>query len=272
MNPKVAITLTLIMVALLSCTPEKPRADLRIIFLHHSTGEVIWKGASKSKGKKALLPILFAEYNKENSKNYLIKEIEFPKAKPYGWNNYPYDYYNIWIKNAGDKAFMEEPTLEMLTEDYDIILFKHCFPVSNIIEDSDSSNINSDLKTLSNYKLQYLAIKEKLHEFPNTKFLIFTGAAQTKANIKEEEATRAREFHEWVINEWDITGDNIYIWDLYDLQTDGGLYFIDDYAVSPYNSHPNKEFAEKAAKLLFIRIIDIIDTQGNETKLTGIKH
>lgn len=269
MKPRLGIILALTVISLFSCIQEKPTIDLKILYLHHSTGEVIWKGASRSKGKKAELPKLFAEYNKENIKNYFIEEMEFPKAKPYGWNNFPYDYYNIWVKNAGTKAFMEEPTLEMLTEDYDIILFKHCFPVSNIIEDSDSSNKNSDLKTLTNYKLQYLAIKEKLHEFPNTKFIIFTGAAQTKANIKEEEATRAKEFHEWVINEWDITGDNIYIWDLYDLQTEGGLYFLDDYAVSPYNSHPNKEFAEKAAKLLFSRIIDIINTQGNETQLTG---
>lgn len=271
MIPKSAITLTLMTVLTLSCTQEKPKADLRILFLHHSTGELIWKGASNSKGKKATLPKLFAQYNKENNINYLIEEIEFPKTKPYGWNNYPYDYYNIWIKNAGTKPFMEEPTLELLTEDFDIILLKHCFPVSNIQEDSDSSNIYSDLKTISNYKLQYLAIKEKLNQFPDTKFIVFTGAAQTQANIKQDEAIRAKEFHQWVIKEWDKPGDNIYIWDLYDLQTEGGLYFRDDYAVSPYNSHPNREFAERASKLLFSRIIDIIDTQGDETQLTGQK-
>ncbi len=108
-------------------------SNLRIIFLHHSTGGVIWQGERASiitkaarkispklaemVGKRALIPSLFDKYNKENNKNYLIKEMVFPKASPYGWHNYPYDYYNIWVKNAGNEPFMEEPTLEMLTKD-----------------------------------------------------------------------------------------------------------------------------------------------------------
>ena len=67
-------------------------------------------------GGKAKLPSLFEKYNKENNKNYLIKEMTFPKASPYGWHNYPYDYYNIWVKHAGNEPYMEEPTLEMLTK------------------------------------------------------------------------------------------------------------------------------------------------------------
>ena len=34
--------------------------------------------------------------------------MSFPKPNPYGWNNYPYDYYNIWVKNAGEELYMEE--------------------------------------------------------------------------------------------------------------------------------------------------------------------
>ena len=56
-------------------------------------------------GTKAHLPLLFENYNEEHNKNYHIKEMAFPKDAPYGWNNYPYDYYNIWVKNAGDKTF-----------------------------------------------------------------------------------------------------------------------------------------------------------------------
>ena len=35
----------------------------------------------------------------------------------------------------------------------------------------------------------------------------------------------------------DQPDDNIYIWDLYSLQTEGGLYFKDEYAVSEKDSH-----------------------------------
>jgi hypothetical protein len=251
---------------------------MNIIFLHHSTGGVIWKGNTTSMvtkaagrisnrladfiGKKAQLPLLFEKFNAAHNKNYNIKEIVFPKASPYGWHNYPYDYYNIWVKNAGEKPYIEEPTLEMLTKEYKVIIFKHCFPVSNIQADQDSADINSDIKTISNYKLQYLALRDKLHEFPDTKFILFTGAAQIKSDVTEDEAIRARAFFSWVTNEWDLPDDNIYLWDFYKLQTEGGLYFIDDYAVSQTGSHPNEDFAGRAVKLLFNRIIDVVENDG----------
>ena len=195
--------------------------------------------------------------------------MEFPKEAPYGWNNFPYDYYNIWVKNAGDKPFMEEPTLEMLTKEFQIVIFKHCFPVSNIQEDLDSADINSDVKTISNYKLQYIALRDKLHEFPDTKFILFTGAAQVKSNISEDEAKRAREFFRWVTDEWDLPDDNIYLWDLYKLETEGDLYLKEKYSLNPNNSHPNKDFAGKVVILLFNRILDVIENNGTRTHLTG---
>lgn len=265
-------------IGLFACTGRQDEQAVGLAFLHHSTGSVIWEGdpsrldpvvVKKNSRLKAQLPIMFAEYNEEHTKNYAIKEIIFPKAEPYGWNNYPYDYYNIWVKNAGEKPFMKEPTLEMLTSQFQVIVFKHCFPSSNILGDNGIADINSDIKTLSNYKQQYLALRDKIHEFSDNKFILFTGAVQVKSFLSEEEAIRAREFYNWVVNDWDLPDDNIFIWDLYQLQTEGGLYFKDEYAVSPNDSHPNKEFAGMAANLLFNRIIDIIENNGTTTDLAG---
>ena len=285
MKSRLVIFLVLMIIPLVSCRQKEKTSDMNIIFLHHSTGEVIWNGNSLSLitkaadrisnrladiiGPKARLPLLFKEFNKENEKNYLINEMVFPKAAPYGWNNFPYDYYNIWIKNAGEEAYMEEPTLEMLTKEYQVIIFKHCFPVSNIQADQDSPNINSDIKTISNYKLQYAALRNKLQQFPDTKFILFTGAAQVRTNVTEDKAKRAKEFFGWVTDEWDLPGDNIYLWDLYKLQTEGGLFFRDEFAASPNDSHPNGDFAGKAVKLLFNRITDIVENNGTGTQLTG---
>jgi len=265
---------------LTSCSEKMSDESTNIIFLHHSTGSFIWDGdisqadpvaVAENPRIKAQIPLLFAHYNKINSSNYVISERDFPKASPYGWNNYPYDYYNIWVKNAGDKAFMKEPTLEMLTDQYNVIVFKHCFPVANIEPDDGSPDIDSDKKTLANYKLQYQALRNKLHEFPSTKFILFTGAMQVSYAVTEEEAIRAREFFQWVKGEWDQPDDNIYLWDLYQLQTEGGLYFKDEYSISLGDSHPGKDFAGRAANLLFNRIIDVIEKDGKTTKLTGEK-
>jgi hypothetical protein len=288
MKSRLVVLIALLVInPLNSCKQEEKISDMNIIYLHHSTGGVIWQGKKASivtraarklstklaniVGQKPMLPLLFEKYNKENNKDYFIKEMVFPKESPYGWHNYPYDYYNIWVKNAGNEPFMEEPTLEMLTKQYQVVIFKHCFPVSNIQADQDTSDINSDYKSLANYKLQYAALREKLHEFPNTKFILFTGAALVKSAVSEDAAERAKEFFTWVTDEWDLPEDNIHIWDLYSLQTEGGSYFKDEYATSPDNSHPNGEFAVKVAQLLFARIIDVIETNGNGTKCTGEK-
>ena len=279
--------LILLAVSLISCNEQEKTSDMNILYIHHSTGGVIWQGEKASiimraarkistklaeaVGSKAKLPSLFDKYNQENNKNYLIKEIVFPKAAPYGWHNYPYDYYDIWVEHAGNEPYMEEPTLEMLTKLYQVISFKHCFPVSNIQPDKDSAYINSDYKSLANYKLQYNALRDKLHEFPDTKFIVWTGAALAKGAVSEEAAMRAREFFTWVKEEWDLPEDNIWLWDFYELETEGGLYLKDEYATSDTDSHPNTVFASNAVGLIFNRIVDVIESNGTGTNLKGEK-
>lgn len=251
----------------------------KIIFLHHSTGQCIWNGGEKSanglmerfglKNSASYVQKLFQNYNEENARNYTIEQLTFPKDSPYGWNNYPYDYYNIWVKNGGSEPFMEEPTLEMLTGEYQVIIFKHCFPASNVLTGQETSDINSDYKSVANYKLQYQALKSKLHQFPDVKFILWTGAAQVKTQVTEEEAERAREFFIWVKENWDVADDNIYIWDFFELETEGGLYLLDTYAQSTTDSHPNAGFSKTAADLFFKRIVDVIENDGEKTMLTG---
>ena len=273
--------LLILTITSISCGRKDNNYDSNILFLHQSTGGIIWQGKEASlltraarkispelariTSGKGKLKKLFEEYNENNTDNYSIEEMRFPKNS----GNYPFHYYNIWVKNAGNRPYMEEPTLEMLTQDHQLIIFKHCYPVSNIKPDQDSADINSSLMTLSNFKLQYLALREKLHEFPSTKFILFTGAVQVKANITEDDALRAREFYNWLKEDWNISDDNIYLWDLYSLQTEGGLYFKDEYASSPENSHPNAKFAGRVGELLFNRIIDVIKNDGKETRLSG---
>ncbi len=253
-------------------------APYKILFLHHSTGMTVWKGdgARNEKLKRFFgidpvydVPEWFAAYNRENSTDYLITERSFPSGDPYPWNNYPYDYYTIWVQHAGDNPYLEEPTLEMLTREHDMIIFKHCFPVSQVQPDTGEPDPGSPEKRIENYKAQYAALKEKMHEFPDTKFLVWTGAANVKKKTKAEYAERAEAFFDWVRTEWDTPGDNIHLWDFYELETEGGLYLKDEFARNPGNSHPNPGFTSKVAPLFCQRIVDIIETNGRNTTLTG---
>ena len=252
---------------------QAERGEMRIVFLHHSTGHVIWQGGVSE---------WFEEYNRTNGTDYQIVSQPFPKRTPYGWNNYPYDYWNIWVDHAGDQPYMEEPTLEILTPQYDVIIWKHCFPVGIIREDLLKPDITSDVKRLENYRLQYAALKEKMHQFPQTKFVVWTGPAHVrritlrdrivallKGKSVDGNARRMNEFCDWVRNEWDEAGDNVYLWDLWELETEGGIYLKDEYAAGPGDSHPSSEFARRVAPLFCQRIVDVIQDRGDSTSITG---
>ncbi len=260
-NAASILVISLCATFLVSCPAlqEPLSGQVDVIYLHHSTGGDIWNGG---------VPEALAAYSAENGFDYRISEIAFPKNNPYGWNNYPYDNWNIWVNHAGLEEYMEEPTLEILTRTYEVISFKHCFPVSNIGPDTGSVNVASAEKKAENYKLQYNALKAKMRQFPNTRFIVWTGAANWPGATNEDEANRARAFFQWVKEDWDEKGDNIYVWDFFELETGGGLYLLPENG-NYEDSHPNSTFSAVAAPLFVKRLVDVIEGRGDTGSLTG---
>lgn len=239
----------------------------KVIFLHHSVGKKIWIGSTnrylhKLTGKNDVQQF-FKKYNKQNKTQYSITECTFPKTIPYGWKNYPYDYYNIWVKNAGNEPFNEEPTLEILTREYDVIIFKHCYPLCKIIDDNGSPDADSEDKRIENYKLQYNALKNKMHEFPNTKFIVWTPSVLNRNQLTENEAERTHQFYKWIMDVWNEKGDNIYIWDFYKYETEDSKYLLNEYSDGPFNSHPNRKFSTRLSPLFSQFVIDVIESVNN---------
>lgn len=232
---------------------------VQIVFLHHSTGGVIWDGGVAG---------WFDAYNAKHGTPYRITERPYP-GDGYPWDNYPYDYWNIWVNHAGDRQYKKQDTLEILTGDYDVIVWKHCYPVSAVDGDTGSPKIRSDVRSLENYKVQYEALRDKMRAFPETRFIVWTGAARVQGASDEAQARRAREFFAWVIDTWDEPGDNIFVWDFWQLETEGGLYLLDEYAAGPDDSHPNGAFAARVAPFLGRRIADVIEGRGDTGSLTG---
>lgn len=256
---------------LLSCsnTSENMKSDsinTKAIFLHHSTGKTIWRGGNSFVHKVKLklgFPMAverwFTKYNKQNNTNYSVEARAFPAKEPYGWSNYPFDYYNIWVENGHQDYFNEEPTLKTLTKDYGVIILKHCFPVSKLKNEKGSVDISSNERTIQNYKLQYIALYKEFQKYPDTKFLLWTPPALTERKSKEEWARNMNEFYLWLKNEWDKPDDNIYLWDFRALETEGGLYLLDKYAESPSDSHPNTKLAEKAYPSFCKKIVEVFN-------------
>jgi hypothetical protein len=184
-----------------------------IIFLHHSTGEGVYNGGVG-------LHQWFADYNTKHSLNYSISELAYPNT-PYNWENYPFDYWNLWVNPGNcDNTKSGIRCLDWFTSNYNVIVFKHCFPGAGISADTGNPDISSSTKSIENYKLQYRALRGLMDSYPNNKFIIWTLAPLHRNATNTESAARARQFVNWVKNEWlneDLkTHPNIFIFDFFD--------------------------------------------------------
>ncbi len=205
---KSVVTLLLVFVFSILTYAQEDKA----YFLHHSTGGGVYNQGNV-KGK-------IDTYNQQNGTNYQIAEKAYPSS-PYPWHNYAYDYWNLWVNGACNNSNPNIKCLESMLEDYEIIIFKHCFPGANVLPDIPNPSASSEVKCLANYKLQYRALRDKMSNFPNKKFVIWTLAPLHRLATNEERAARAREFVNWVKNEWRTEDgedhSNIYIFDFFNI-------------------------------------------------------
>ncbi len=205
-------TVTLLLIFLFSIVTYSQE---KAYFLHHSTGGGVYNDGNVEDRINA--------YNQQNGTNYQIVEKAYPRV-PYDWKNYPYDYWNLWINEVCDNSDPDIECLESMLNKYDIVIFKHCFPGADVLPDIPNPSISSDVKCLANYKLQYRALRDKMSNFSNKKFVVWTLAPRHRLYAPAQSAARAaraREFVNWVKDEW-LTEDgedhsNIFIFDFFNI-------------------------------------------------------
>lgn len=242
----------------------------KVIFLHHSTGRLIYNDGHVADSIQA--------YNEKNGTNYHIKEKNFP-YKPYEWLNYPYDYWNIWLNGyceqyKGEKGYSNVKCLEDLCLEYDVITLKHCYPGADILKDTGNPDISGDRKSLENYKLQYRVLRDKFQEFPDNDFIVWTLVPRHRLDANSpENAPRAKKFVDWVKDEWlteeGKTYDNIHIFDYFSLAAEQNIspnpirvpYCLKyEYERSHDNkdSHPNKLASKEIGTEFYKFIINVL--------------
>ena len=241
--------------------------DEHIIFLRHSTGGNLFEQGGVARW--------FANYNSENGTSYDISMRAYPDS-PYPWNNYPYDYWNLWVnpKGPADSKNPNIDTVNHLAQNYDVIIWKHCFPGAAIQPDTGSPSVSSSAKRLENYKLQYRAIRAKLDSIPDTIFIVWTLVPLHRLSTTPEESSRARQFVDWVRNEWLVEDQkkhpNIFIFDFWSHAAEGRLTTSHpngetntlryNYEVSHTgnDSHPNKLANQTIGPIFAQRILEVV--------------
>jgi hypothetical protein len=230
-------------------------AGEKIIFLHHSTGGNVYKEGNVQQWLHTYNPSLE------------ITERAYPTSG-YPWANYPYDYWNLWINGECQPGNSGMECLDNLADEYDVIIFKHCFPGAAIQSDIGTPDVTSDRKSLENYKAQYRALRDEMDRYPDSTFIIWTLAPLHRLATNPDQAARAWQFVQWVKHDF-LTEDgnvhpNIFIFDFFGIVAEkrpdppaGQQYCLRyeyERSHSGSDSHPNR-LANETAGPLFARCI-----------------
>lgn len=199
-------------------------------------------------------------------------------ARPLPWRNDPADYSRLWLPGgrlATDPVEGQE-TLEHLTAHYDVIVLKSCFTASDLEEDEpgqsqEYGDPRSLRKTPANYRASLHDLREAFNAYPNTTFVMWTMPPRVASQTTPQAARLAAELNDWMRTEWDVPGDNVFLWDFRALALEGGPgnFPPRGYSVNGYDSHPSTAFAQRVAPLLGRRIVDVHEGRGDSGPRTG---
>lgn len=219
----------------------------KLIFLHHSVGQ-IW--LTEGNLKAALMAngysVHNATYGDEIGQHTDICDW-LPKfrddiEKVFTFNAHPNQYY-------GDNS------------ENDIIMFKSCFPNSNIVDEgAEPGNPTDKTRTIANYKSVFDNLKSIFAAHPGKKFIYITAPPLVPAETSPDKTIRARKFNEWLKLEFVLqyrqdTGlDNFYVFDFFDILADDQNYLKKEFRRREDDSHPNAA-AGLAATTAFIKFL-----------------
>ncbi len=218
-----------------------------IIFLHHSTGgNLINQGAVRS---------LIAAYNTQFGANlefwdhgYNGDGVHDQNGNYYNNYNIPNDntdpigLYNLFmlpVHNPPDNAlsrFLLPHPMGADTVTHDVIIFKSCFPASDI----------SSEQMLTDYQNWYLAIRNIMDAHPEKIFIPMTPPPLVRSATTPENAARAQRFADWLMSpEYSWAHLNICVFDFrhYLMEHDPtSIYYNclrEAYGGAGGDSHPN---------------------------------
>jgi hypothetical protein len=239
-------TTTFLFTTLYVCTlagafPAQAQAH-RIIFLHHSVGQNLIEQGNVREGLTKLGYEFYDHgYNDGGLRladgTYTGTNFDVP-----GDNTDPDGFAEIFAQPLHDPP---DNTFSHLME-YDVIIFKSCFP---------NSNIESD-EQLAQYQAYYLSIRDRMDQYPNKLFILLTIPPEVPGNSEAQAVARARTFANWLQSTEYLSGHpNVRVFDFFDLLSGQDNFLRSDYRFDNYDGHPNEQ-ANRDIGPIFIDFVD----------------
>jgi hypothetical protein len=212
--------------------PGKAPQKLSMVWLHHSTGDSILQGGLLDALKANNLDFFDINYEQASVEGYIIGDHTDPPDFPKTFNTPKYlDVIKRW-KLSGDK------------KQHDIIMFKSCYPASNI----DSEEM------FENYKKWYLSLLPTFQQHPDILFIAMSTPPLVNAKTKTENAARARRWAKWITTEYAKDVRNVKVFDLFNAlaivegKPDENT-LVPQFSLGAKDSHPSKAGAQAVTRL-----------------------
>lgn len=222
--------------------PVKAQNPIRIIFLHHSTGHnLIEEGNLRTLLTGRGYAFFDHGYNGDGLRladgSYTGENFDIP-----GDNTDPDGFAELFsqpLTNPPENAFSQ-------LMQYDVIMFKSCFPTSNIVDEAQ----------LANYKAWYTAIRARIDQYPQKLFIALTPPPQVPNNTNPQEAARAHAFAQWLALDEFLAGHaNLVVFDFFSLLADDAHNLKTVYRIDANDAHPNQR-ANQEISPIFADFID----------------
>lgn len=212
--------------------PGSPSKSLSMVWLHHSTGDLLLRGGLLDALKADGVRFYDINYEEAPVDGYVIGDhTDVPDwPKTFGTPKY-FDVVKTWELPAGKKH-------------HDVVMFKSCFPNSDITSDG----------MLEAYKRHFNDLLATFRGNPDILFIGMSTPPLVKAQTSPAAAQRARAWATWVATEYARDVRNVKIFDLFDalaVAPNGpdANTLASQFAVSGKDSHPSPEGARAVVRL-----------------------
>lgn len=233
-----------------------PSDTVKLIFIHHSTGE---NWLSDENGRLGMTL---------RDNNYFVSDTN------YGWgpeaigDKTDIGYWWLWFRGPDSARYLSALYSEngqncqysRLSNnpggENEIIIFKSCFPNSALQGNPNDpipsigsnplkgESAESEVHTVANAKGIYIDLLKYFKTRPDKLFIVVTAPPLSDPTY----AGNARSFNYWLVNDWlkDYPYNNVAVFDFYSVLTNGGNTLA--YPSSWGDDHPSKEGNLKATR------------------------
>jgi len=210
--------------------PGPPPAGLTMVWLHHSTGDRLLDGGLRAALEENKIAFYDINYGEARVGDYVI-----------GDHTDPPDFPRVFNTPAHLEALA---TWELRGRRHDIVMFKSCYPASNIESDA----------ALEELKRIYRSLLPTFRAHGRTLFIPMSTPPLVRSATTPAAAARARAFARWLTGPYAEGLANVQVFDLFDAlairpgHPDENT-LAPQFASSAEDSHPSRAGGQAVARL-----------------------